>query len=295
MRNIKISYGLQQMILATFLFTLANALVKVVNHIPAIEIVVFRAVISLIVCWFTMKKQKIYPWGKAKNRKFLLMRGLFGSIGLILFFTVIQRLPLASALVIFYITPIFTTLLAYVWLKEDFFKVQWIFFAITLAGIWVIKGFDPRVDMLSLGMGFVATLFSAGAYTTIRRLKNAENPLVIVFFFPLVTLPIAGSIAAFYWVNPIGWDWLVLIAIGLLTQFAQVAMTKGYQLEEPSKAASITYSGVVYGLILGFLLFNETFGWVVIGGMVLVITGILLNVNAKKVAFYFKKTPSEKP
>lgn len=285
----RISYGIQQMILATFLFTLANALVKVVNHIPAIEIVVFRAVISLLVCWLTMKKQGIFPWGKPKNRKFLLMRGLFGSVGLILFFTVIQRLPLANALVIFYIAPIFTTILAYFWLGESFYKIQWLFFAITLAGVWVIKGFDPRVDTLSLVMGLVATLFSAGAYVTIRRLKNAENPWVIVFFFPLVTLPIAGAIASFYWITPVGWDWLILIAIGLLTQFAQVAMTKGYQQEEPSKAASITYSGVVYGLILGFILFNETFGWVVIGGMVLVIAGILLNVNARRVAGYLKR------
>ncbi len=88
---------------------------------------------------------------------------------------------------------------------------------------------------------------------------------------------------------PTGTDWLVLIAIGLLTQFAQVAMTKGYQLEEPSKAASITYSGVVYGLVLGFILFNETFGWIVIGGMLLVIIGILLNINVGKVNEWVKR------
>ncbi len=142
------------MALATFLFTLANTLVKVIDHIPAIEIVVFRAVISLIICWFTLKKQKIYPWGKPRNRKFLIARGVFGSIALILFFMIIQRLPLANALVIFYITPIFTTLLAYAWLKEKFFKIQWVFFAISLMGVALIKGFDARVGncvLLSYG------------------------------------------------------------------------------------------------------------------------------------------------
>ena len=277
------------MALATLLFTLANVLVKVIDHIPAIEIVVFRAIISLIVCWFTLKKQAIHPWGKPKNRKFLIARGVFGSIALILFFTSIQRIPLANALVIFYITPIFTTLLAYLWLKEQFFKIQWIFFAISLTGVALIKGFDTRIDDLSLTMGVLSAIFSAGAYVTIRRLKTEENSMVIVFYFPMVTLPIAGIIAYSFWVTPEGTDWLVLLAIGLLTQFAQVAMTKGYQLEEPSKAASITYSGVIYGLVLGFILFAETFSWIIIGGMLMVIAGILLNINVGKVNKWLKR------
>lgn len=269
------------MLLATFLFTLANTLVKVIDHIPAVEIVLFRAFISLGICWALLKKQGIYPWGT--HHKWLISRGLFGSIALILFFMSIQRLPLATALVIFYITPIITTLIAAAWLKEPFYRIQWLFFAISLAGIALIKGFDMRVDGIGLAMGLGAALFSGGAYTSIRRMKGLEHPLVIVMFFPLVTIPIAAPLAIYDWVMPVGWDWLSVIAIGLLTQFAQVNMTKGYQMEEASRASSVTYSGVIYGLILGFFLFDETFNWLVIVGMLLVIIGILLNINVKKI------------
>lgn len=269
------------MLLATFLFTLANTLVKVIDHIPAVQIVLFRAFISLGICWVLLKRAGVYPWGK--YHKWLISRGVFGSIALILFFMSIQRLPLANALVIFYITPIITSIVGAVWLKERLYPIQALFFIVSLAGIAIIKGFDPRVDTIGLAMGLGAALFSAGAYTSIRRMKDLEHPLVIVMFFPLVTIPIVTPLVAYDWVMPIDWDWLVLIAIGLLTQFAQVSMTKGYQMEEVARASSVTYSGVIYGLVFGFFLFDETFNWLVIGGMLLVIIGILLNVNVKRI------------
>lgn len=127
-------------------------------------------------------------------------------------------------------------------------------------------------------MGIGAAIFSALAYTCIRVLKESEHPLVIVLYFPLVTMPVTGIISARAWVMPTWIDWLILIAIGLLTQMAQLLMTKSYQAEAASRVASVNYSGIIYALAFGGVFFNEYFNWVVLVGMLIVIVGVLLNL-----------------
>jgi len=275
-----ISKGVLQMLWAAFLFTIMNACVKAIPNIPPVEIVLFRSIISFGLCWFSLKKMRISIWGN--NKKILIARGAFGAVSLMMFFAVIQNMPLASAAVIHYTAPIFTALIAYFVLGEKIFRIQWLFFALCFAGVIIVKGFDARVDTLYLGMGIASAALAAAAYNCIRKLKTSEHPLVIVFYFPLVTLPIAGLISVFNWVTPQGTDWLFLLGIGVLTQMAQVAMTKAYQQEAAAKVASVTYTGIIYALSLGFIFFNESFNWMVLGGMALILIGVILNVSFKQ-------------
>jgi drug/metabolite transporter (DMT)-like permease len=148
-------------------------------------------------------------------------------------------------------------------------------------GAVVIQGLDSRVDSLSVLLGLISSLASGIAYIMIRKLKNSEHPLVIIFYFPLVTLPVALVITYFDWVMPIGWDWLILLWIGICTQFAQYFMTIAYQTGNVSKVSSLSYMGVLYALIFGFFLFGETFDFMSYIGMGLVVIGILLNLRVK--------------
>ena len=131
------------------------------------------------------------------------------------------------------------------------------------------------VDLL---MGVGAAVFSALAYTCIRVLKQSEHPLVIVLYFPLVTMPVTGVFSLTNWVVPQLSDWLFLIGIGILTQMAQLLMTKAFQAEAASRVASVNYTGVVYALSFGMLFFNEYFNWMVLVGMLTVIAGVILNL-----------------
>lgn len=276
-----VSKGVLQMLWAAFLFTIMNACVKAVAHIPAVELVLFRSIISFILCLGALKGQKVSIWGN--NKPILIARGLFGAVSLMMFFAVLQHIPLASAVVIHYTAPIFTALIAFIVLKERLFTVQWFFFAISFAGVLIVKGFDTRIDSFYLGMGVLSAALAAAAYNCIRKLKTTEHSLVIVFYFPLVTIPIAGTITLFNWVLPQGTDWLYIIGIGILTQLAQVAMTKAYQTEEAAKVASVTYTGIIYALLMGFFFFQETFNWIVLSGMALTLVGVILNVAFKRI------------
>lgn len=272
----QLSYGVRLMLLATFLFNVMNVCVKLVSHIPSTQVVFIRSIISVSLCLYFLKKAKVKVFGN--NKKILLLRGIFGGSALVLYFTTLQKMPLASAIVIHYTAPIFTTILTYLLLKEKVIKWQWAFLLLSFAGILLIKNFDARIDTIYLLMGLSAAVFSALAYTCIRVLRESEHPLVIVLYFPLVTMPVTGLIAAGNWVVPSWKDWLLLIAIGLLTQMAQLLMTKSYQAEAASRVASVNYSGIIYALSFGVIFFNEYFNWLVLTGMFVVVAGVLLNL-----------------
>lgn len=267
------------MLLATFIFAVMNVLVKYVDNIPAIEVIMFRSIVSFVMSGATLKMKGVPLLGK--NKPVLLLRGLAGALALMMFFTTLQEIPLASAVTLMFLGPIFTAVLG-VWIvKEKVYPLQWVFFAMSFAGIIMIKGFDPRVTPFMALLGVGAAFFSGVAYNMIRKLKTSEHPLVIIFYFPLVTLPIVGTYSYFNWVMPQGWEWVLLIAIGVLTQFAQYFMTLSYQSEALSKVANLNFVGIIYALGFGYVLFGETFNLLTYLGMTAVMLGVVLNVIYK--------------
>ncbi|MEM9338433.1 MAG: DMT family transporter [Bacteroidota bacterium] len=274
------SQGVRFMLLASFTFTLMKVFVKLVPHIPAIEIILFRSIISLVISLFFLKKQKVNIWGN--NKLILVGRGVAGAIALITYFSLLQQIPLATASTLQYLSPIFTAFIGIFLVGEKVKRIQWLFFAMSFAGILVIQGFDTRITGTHLLMGILASFFMGLAYNFIRKLKQSEHPLVIIFYFPLIILPVSAIWSSFVWVQPVGWDWAVLILIGLCTQIAQFFMTKSYQQEELSKVSILSYISIIYSLLFGYFIFDENFNLITYSGMTLVLLGVILNVVWKK-------------
>jgi RarD protein len=280
LEKIGITKGILYMLFAVFCFSIMNLIVKMLPHIPAMEIILFRSSVSFVICVVGLKMQKVK--GLGTNKKVLFLRGLFGGMALFLFFTTIQNIPLASAITLHYLAPIFTAIIAWLVLGERLVPLQWLFFLISFIGVTMVKGFDERVDTIYFIMGISSALLSGFAYNCIRKLKTSEHPLMVILYFPLVTLPIASLYCIFYkWTMPVGWDWLYLLLIGILTQIAQLYMTKAYQIEEAARVASVSYTGIIYALGFGFLFFHEVFNVYVSIGIGLMLLGVVLNVTFK--------------
>lgn len=273
------SPGVRFMMLATFFFALMNASVKLLPNLPAPEIAFLRSVVSLTMAWSLLRAHAIPLPGN--NIKALCMRGFFGSGSLVLYFITLQHMPLASAVTIQYLSPIFTAIMGIFMVREKVSPLQWLFFGVSFLGILVVQGVDHRIETTYLLLGIGSALFAGLAYNTIRQLKETEHPLVITFYFPLVSLPVTLLVNGSNWVMPRGTDWLVLIFIGVTAQTAQYFMTRSYQTDELSKVASLKYLGVIYAWLFGFFLFNETFTIAAYGGMLLVIVGVVLNLWTK--------------
>lgn len=265
------------MLSSTLSFSLMQICVKYLTHLPPSELILFRSIISLSLCYTALKHCNIPILGN--NKKVLFLRGLFGTVALLMFFYTLQNMPLASAVTIQYLSPIFTAIFASIFLKEKMKSKQWIFFAISFIGVLLIKGFDSRISYFFMIIGIVSACFSGLAYSCIRKLKESEHPLVVVLYFPLVSIPIMLIVSYFNWVTPKGIDWLYIILMGIFTQIAQVFMTKGIQSGLANKMISLKYVGTIYALAIGFILFGESYEIISLLGIVLVILGVVLNLR----------------
>lgn len=273
------SRGKSLMLISTFAYAGLNLCVKQLQHLPALELLLFRSLISFAICIVGIWQAGVFIFGN--NKKWLVIRGFAGIVALWLYFSCLQKIPLASAVAIQYTSPVFTALFASIILSEKMNRWKWIFFLISIAGVGFIKGFDTRLSLEYSLIGVGSAMFSGLAYTSIRKLHATENPFVIILYFPMLAIPITGIYSYFNWVQPIGADWFYILAMGLLTQIGQFSATRAIQLERLENVTFLNYFGIILALGLGFFIFQETFDWVSLTGMGMVLAGIFLNLVDK--------------
>ncbi len=274
--NAFLTAGVRAMFLSTLAFSFANILVKKVGHIPAMEIVFFRCAVATIFCFIGLRRAGA-DW-KGSNRKMLFLRGFFGTTALFFFFTTLQNIPLASAMTIQYLSPIFTSVIAIFVLSEKVRSMQWFFYAIAFSGVLLIERFDPRISPFYLAIGIFAAFCSGVAYNLVRSMRGTEHPLTIVLHFQLFGA-VAGFISLFFaWEMPSGWDWFYLFLIGVFSQLGQIFLTNALQKEAVAGVAIVNYSGLVYALLIGSFWFGEMQSTEAFAGMLLVVFGVLLSV-----------------
>lgn len=264
------------MFISTLAFSLANVIVKQLSHIPPMEIVFFRCFFASIFCFIGLHRAKA-DW-KGSHRGLLLARGIFGTTALYLFFITLQNVPLASAMTIQYLSPIFTSVIAIVLLGEHVKSFQWLFYAMAFGGVLLIEQFDTRISPFYLTLGILSAFCSGVAYNLVRRMREQEHPLTVVLHFQLVGV-VAGAISLlFAWRMPQGWDWFWLFMIGVFSQLGQIFLTHALQRERASGVAIINYSGLIYAILIGTIFFGEALIPMTLVGMALVVIGVLLSV-----------------
>ena len=188
----------RDMFIATLFFAVMNVGVKLLVGIPAHEIVFFRALVSLVAAYALMRRAGVSAWGR--RRVLLVLRGLAGTVALVAYFYSLHLMPLATAVTLQHMSPLFTILIAGPLLGERASGSQWGYFLLAFAGVLLIKGFDHRVTMLELSLGLTAAAFAGLAYNLVRMLKDTDHALVVVFYFPLVTVPLVGAYSFTHWV-----------------------------------------------------------------------------------------------
>ena len=273
--------GVGSMLLATVCFVCMKLFVKLLPGMPVSEIILFRAGFTFVFSYVALRTIKESPWGRPSSRRWLLLRGAGGGASLFLYFYLIQRIPLASVYAIQYLAPIFTTVIAFLWLGEQVRRLQWALFLLAFVGVVMVQGFDVRVSLLHLLVGIAATLFMGFTHVIIRRLRGLAHPLTVVFYFSVVTLPVVAIYVPFHWVQPRAEEWIYLLMMSLFTQAAQYYSAKAaFQARSLSKIAAVSYIGIVFALVVGFF-FGEHYDLLTYLGMGVVVLSVACSMNLR--------------
>ncbi len=276
------------MLASALTFSVMSLLVKASGRsgIGAGQIVWARALVALVLSVVMMRRAHLRPFHDQPVR-LLMQRGVLGFIALTCFFYALTQLPLGDATVIQYTNPVFVALMAAMWLKEAISRAHLVSLACCLAGVLLVAqpevlfGGEARLPLGPVLLCLAGALFSAGAYTTVRALSGKSDPLVVVFYFPIVALPLSLPLAWRDWVWPDLRQSLLLLGVGVCAQIAQIFMTRALHLERAGRITAISYMQVVFAFGWGMLLFSERPGLLAIGGAALVVGGSLMAARAR--------------
>lgn len=268
------------MVISALAFTLLNVFVKSLEQFSVYQIVFFRALGSLFFTLPFLFKNKISVYGNEK--KLLIFRSVFGLASMLLFFLSIRYITMGTAVSIRYIAPIFASIFAVFLLKEKLKPIQWVFLALAFSGVLVLKGFGENLKIEGIVFAIISSIFAGLVYIAIRKIGDKDHPVVVVNYFMFISTIIGGLLSINNWITPIGYEWLVLMSLGVFGYFAQLYMTKAMQIGETNQITPFKYLEVVFTTIVGLVWFGESYSFYIILGMLIIIFGLTLNLIFKK-------------
>ena len=223
------------------------------------EIIFWRQFTSvpILIAWALWAGGGTLALLKTERPRAHAMRGIYGTIGMVLNFGAVILLPLAEATTINFSAPIWAVILSIVLLKEKVGVWRWSAVLAGFAGILVIAqpgdGHIPLTGALvAMGGAFMIALISI----QIRDLSRTERPMAIVFWFAMLSSACALPFMPFVAKAHSTLDWLILLGIGLAGTWGQLMITAALKYGKVASVIVMDYSAIVWATLLGLVLFD---------------------------------------
>ena len=287
------------MLFASFAFAAMGAAVKLASGVYSTsEIVMYRGIIGTIMLLILTRQQGVSL--RTAFAREHLWRSFVGVVSLWLWFFAIGKLPLATAVTLNYMAPIWIAAFLFCagwWQKKN--HVEWpLIVAVMMSFVGVTLVLQPAVEAhqwLGGAVGVLSSVLSAMAYMQVRRLGQLGEPeFRVVFYFSAMTA-CAGLAGTLLEGRPAGAgvftaqsleSGALLVAIGVTALFAQIAMTRAYRIGKVLVVANLQYTGIIFSSLWGMILWGDNFDWHVWLGM-----GVILASGIAATFYNTKPTP----
>lgn len=267
------------MVIAGTLFACMGACVKLAAASFGLgHTVLARGIVPsvLIGTWILAQGQKL----ATPHWRSHLYRSVSGSAGMLMYFTAIPHLPLATAVTLNNTSALFIALILSLRGRPPIAAL----IALCTGFCGVAMVLRPTINesqwhwgLIGLASGFLACV----AQLNLRELGKAGEPeWRTVFIFSctcsLFALPFA-AVAPSSSSPPQALAWMALIAIGLLGGIAQLALTRAFRTGKTLVNASLSYLTVVFSALLGIPLWGDTLSPIAWLGIVVIIAASIVS------------------
>lgn len=279
--------GLLLLILSSFLFTIVSVIVKLLAPpFSSFEIVFARTSIQFPLGLLGCCLLRVNPFGKKGVRRWIFIRALTSSIALCLFFYSLTKLTLIEATVIFFMGPIFKVMIASILLNESFNVVEGFYSIVCFVGLLLIAkpGFGGFSSILNedyersfaIACALAASLMSALAYLTVRKVGQGTHIMVHVVYFGIVasllSLPMLLLRLQEFIMPQKNWHELgLLLMIGLIAFVGQFFLNRGLKMAPTGPVTLARTTDVVFAFLFGMIIFKEIPGFYTLLGSSLVV------------------------
>lgn len=270
------------MLFSAFTFSAMQIIVKLLLAVPLMEKVFFRNFISLIISFIILKKNNLSYFGNKENRKYLFYRYLFGFTGIILFFYATTQMLAADAAILNKLSPVFVIILAHQFLKEKINKTKIIVMIISILGALLVIKPQFKLSVIPAAAGFISAILSGAAYVFITVIGNKESIYTTVFYFSLLS---SVSCIPFFFMDfaiPGTYELFMLILLGVLAAFGQIALTFAYNNCKASEISIYDYSNIIFSSLLGYLFLSEIPDILsILGGILILSASVILYIQQR--------------
>lgn len=252
--------------------------------IPAPELAFFETLFGLLL---------ILPWILSSglstfktNNSFVLnlARGCAASMGIILWFTALSKMPIVQVVAFKYAAPVFTILGARLFLGEKCGWARLLAIGTALSGALLITGhelLEGKGDWTEIGLlallpiGASACYVGSALFAKKQVLKDSPKTVSLYLFF--VSLPILAVAASFDWVTPLSWQWPYLIVMGGLLATAYIFLQNAYVIADVTYLVPMSFTRLIAGAAIGMIFFNEwPILWTWVGSFFILIATVSL-------------------
>ncbi len=259
------------------------------EYFDAIEVTFWRNAASLLLLlgWFAIANNRsFFKTGRAWTH---VMRGIFGTVGIVLGMYTVSILSLAETTVLLFTSPLFTLILSIVFLKESVgaFRAAAIIIGFIGVAITALPGIMDNANpfpILGLAAGIGWGFCSGSVDVILRWMGKTENTYTTVFYFMLF-----GTVACgLYWPfsatpidsieqNSIATVTGIIALLGFTGTTALLAKTQSYRLGEASLIAPIMYTMMIWSILFDYIFWERTPTWnVVLGAAIIVAANIFI-------------------
>lgn len=278
--------GILFILLSAFCFALMNLFVRSAGDIPVIQKVFFRNLISFLIAAYMLRREGTSLNVPKNARTSLLLRCLFGTLGIIFNFYAVSHLLLSDATMLGEMSPFFAIIFSYFLLKEAIRPAHLMLFFLALIGCLLIlkpslTGFASPAALV----GVLGGMCAGFAYTEVRVLGNkGVDKSAVVFYFSLFSCLVTLPVVLFSYHPMTTKQLLFLLLAGLAATGGQFGITAAYFHAPASEISVYSYSKIIFGGIFGYLIFSELPDWMSLLGYVLICGAAiaLTHYNKKK-------------
>jgi drug/metabolite transporter (DMT)-like permease len=271
--------GILLQLIASLAFTFQGAFARYLGEsVPLGQMVFARSTIAVLPLIIMLAWQgKLATLGRTRNIFAHITRSFTNVAGMFFNYAGFTRVPLADATAIGYAMPLFTVILAAMFLGEVVRVWRWCAVFVGLLGVLVMlsphvgQGSGDTQSAIGALFCLIAALLFGIAMTQVRHMSATETTASLVFYYSLIASLVALTTLYWGWIVP-SWDQLaVLIGLGVCGGIAQILMTESFRYADASVLAPFSYVSMIWAVMIGFLWFGEVPELVVLAGALVVI------------------------
>lgn len=279
--------GIACIVISAFFFAAMNMFVKLSGDLPTFQKVFFRNAIAAVVAFIVLKKEKgSFRWASKGSLFYLILRTVFGLLGVICNYYAIDRLVLSDASILNKMSPFFAIVFSFLMMRERPRLYQWLAVSAAFIGaLFVIKPSFANASLFPSVVGFLSGMFAGAAYTCVRKLASlGERRAYIVFFFSAVSTLAVTPAAFFGYVGMTLLQWVYLLSAGVCAAVAQFAITSAYTFAPAKEISVYDFFQILFAALFSFFVFFELPDVLSLVGYLMIVSAAVVNYlisNAK--------------